>query len=316
MRSTGHRPAGGQLPWLAALLLAPVTVAAVWCLPAQASFPGRNGRLALALGAPAGPGGPTTIVTLNPDGSHMRRLRAGSQPVWTPDGRRIEFVRPRPAPRPGQTASMAAGGTHIRIEAVRDAPGRRPVSTYSTSPDGRHIAYSVRLPHDEADGWALYVARPDGSRARRVLTTHGHYEYLDSIRWSPNGHALVCVEGQSRVWMASVTGHGARVLAGDAHSVIADGPSWSPDGARLLLHLGAPLPDQSGVAVLRFPSPELQLLVPGGGAAVWSPDGRKIAYLVRVDQINSALTVANTDGSDPHVILTAHIDAIDWQPRR
>ena len=150
-------------------------VAAVWCPPAQASFPGRNGTLALALGARAGPGGPTAIVTLNPDGSHMRRLGAGSEPVWTPDGRRIEFVRRRREPRPGQTPSMAADGTHIRIQAVRDAPGRRPVSMYSTSPDGRHIAYSVRLPHNEADGWALYVARPDGSRARRVLTTHGHY---------------------------------------------------------------------------------------------------------------------------------------------
>jgi Tol biopolymer transport system component len=210
---------------------------------------------------------------------------------------------------------MAADGTQLRTRAVRDAPGRRPVFIYSTSPDGRRIAYSVRLPHGESDGWALYVARPDGSRTRRVITTHGHYDYLESIRWSPDGHTLVCVEGQFRVWMVSAAGHDARVVAGDPQSVQADGPAWSPDGGRLLLHLGQSDPDLSGVAALRPPSPDLQLLAPHGRAPVWSPDGTKIAYLVSVDQINSALTVANTDGSDPHVVLTAHIETIDWQPR-
>jgi Tol biopolymer transport system component len=316
MRSTAPRAAPGQRRRRAVLFVAPLAVAAMWCVPAQASFPGRNGRLALALGTPAGPGGPTTIATVNPDGSHMRRLRVGAEPVWTPDGRRMEFVRlGGPERRPWEMASMAADGTQLRTHTVRDAQRRRPVLIYSTSPDGRRIAYSVRLPHSEADGWALYVARLDGSRARRVITTQGHYDYLASIRWSPNGRTLACVEGQFRLWTVAATGHAARVLAGDPQSVQADGPSWSPDGERLLLHLGEPVPDLSGVAVLRPPSPDLQLLAAGGRSPVWSPDGTKIAYLVPVDQINTALTVANSDGSDPRVILTAHIDAIDWQPR-
>jgi hypothetical protein len=317
MRSTAHRAAPGQLRCLAAWFLAPWVIAVLWCLPAQASFPGRNGRLALALGTPAGPGGPTTIVTLRTDGSHMRRLGAGADPVWTPDGRRIEFVRQRTEPRPWQTASMAADGTHVRSHVVRDAPGGRPVFIYSTSPDGRQIAYSVRLPHNEADGWALYVARRDGSRAHRVITTRGHYDDFGSIRWSPNGRNLLCVEGQFRVWIVSATGHDAHVLAGgDPEFVRGDGPSWSPDGGRVLLRQdSSAMPGQPGVVVLRPPSADLQLLAPRGRAPVWSPDGTKIAYLVAVDQINSALTVANSDGSDPRVILTAHIDAIDWQPR-
>lgn len=61
--------------------------------PAQASFPGRNGRIAFT--APSSAMG-LDVVTVAADGSGRVRLTTtgdASSPAWSREGRRIAFVR-------------------------------------------------------------------------------------------------------------------------------------------------------------------------------------------------------------------------------
>src|SRR4051794_20438322 len=82
------------LTLLAAVLTATAGVAAV---PAHASFPGANGRIAFDSGRA---GGTQNIFTVRPDGSDVRQLTflvagqgGASQATWSADGRSLAFAR-------------------------------------------------------------------------------------------------------------------------------------------------------------------------------------------------------------------------------
>ena len=70
-------------------------------LPASASFPGKNGRIAFVLGP--------DIYTMNPDGSDIRQLTnlgpdsSAFWESWSPDGKLIVFNEYRPPDFLGQT---------------------------------------------------------------------------------------------------------------------------------------------------------------------------------------------------------------------
>jgi hypothetical protein len=76
--------------WLAAILIA----FAVAAPPAQAAFPGQNGKIAFVVSG--------DIWTMNPDGSDRTQLTSGPAtddlPSWSPDGQKILFLREVPSP--------------------------------------------------------------------------------------------------------------------------------------------------------------------------------------------------------------------------
>src|SRR5215210_950173 len=90
------------------------------------------------------------VHVLDRPGKASRRLVAGSQPDWSPNGHRLVYRTPR-----GEIALVAADGSRHR--SLRTT-GWEP----SFSPDGRWITYANRR--------AIYVIRARGSSPRRVAS--------------------------------------------------------------------------------------------------------------------------------------------------
>ena len=145
-----------------------------------------------------------------------------SEPSWGPNGRRI----------------VAAGGPGL----VELTPGGRLVRGLRLpgsliqprwSPDGRRIAYlALRCEAVSVDPACadLWVVRPDGTVHRRLslegVDTTQNYGWLYS--WAPGGQRIVFVSQKGLVVVDVDTG--AKRLLALTRGVLAQDPSWSPDG--------------------------------------------------------------------------------------
>jgi Tol biopolymer transport system component len=120
-------------------------------------------------------------------GAERRIVRNADQPDWSPDGKKLAFVR-------GKNIWVVdrTGGAPRRV--IRN--GLQP----RWSPTGDRIAF-VRRTRIEED---VYIARADGSAVHRV-------GYGDSVAWSPGGDELAVAEFRAIVRMRP-DGTGRRVI--------------------------------------------------------------------------------------------------------
>jgi Tol biopolymer transport system component len=157
------------------------------------------------------------LYVVNSDGSGLRnltsKLAAGghpgagpaSDPAWSPDGRKLAFVR----------LNASLGEPIYVVQA--DGSGLRnltpkPVGTYAApawSPDGRKIAFVS----DRDGNSEIYVMNADGS-GQRSLTRNPAYDADPA--WSPDGRKLAFVsnrDGSYGVYIMNTDGSGPRRLA-------------------------------------------------------------------------------------------------------
>jgi dipeptidyl aminopeptidase/acylaminoacyl peptidase len=143
----------------------------------------------------------------------------------------------------------------------------------SYSPDGTLIAYESGTP---TDGQALWLARADGSDARRLTT--GNYYDIGNFEHSGLGFA------------------------------------WSPDGTSVLFAAGDDQAQDLYVIGIDQKGPERQITTSplNDYGATYSPDGRHIAYLVSPPSDFGTLMIANSDGSDAHPALEGPTQTFQW----
>jgi Tol biopolymer transport system component len=264
------------------------------------------------------PDGPREVHVMNADGSGQRNLTEAwgreLSPIWSPDWRRILFLRNPCASVRGtctditQIYRMNADGTGRRRLArgvtYRQISGQF-VSEYRAtptwSPDGRRIAFVS----DRSGSAEVYVMSADGSGQRR-LTRHAKPKEL---AWSPDGRMLAFGShargGPRDVYVMNADGTGLLNLTPGPGG--GEALSWSPDGRKIGFRS---LRDGSGeIYVVNVDGTGLRRLthltrnpVSSGGttwsAPAWSPDGQKILF-VRVGwgNSNSEILVMNADGS-------------------
>ena len=253
-------------------------------------------------------GGDIELWVMNPDGSGQRTLtRKASDshaPVWSPDARRIAFVRHRrgaPLPRGGRAENQdiyvinADGSGERRLTSG-------PVQSIfpAWSPDGRKIAFTRATPRRTLGvrRWHtdLYLMNADGSGQRRL--TSGAPPQWGPV-WSPDGRKIA-FRSDSDIYVINADGSGQRRLTSSPADELF--PAWSPDG-RKIAFTGA----TDNVPAVQEPLWEVYVINADGSdkqklarglSPVWSPDGRKIAYERHgVHLMNAEVHVMNADGT-------------------
>jgi Tol biopolymer transport system component len=228
-------------------------------------------------------------------------------PAWSPDGRTIAFVSWRDGN--GEVYAMNADGSSPRNLTRQPANDVRP----AWSPDGRSIAFvSSRNRQSE-----IYVMNADGSGKRSLARNRANDDLptwspdrLDLPTWSPDGRRIAFLRPATRRY--KMPGPRDVIRRGyHLYVVNADGSElrnltsnwtyprqvtqvvWSRDGRTIYFRPYLVRTDGSGARRLPY--------IPR--TAVWSPDGRRIAFAAKGPEpppssaSHTDIYVMNADGS-------------------
>jgi Tol biopolymer transport system component len=251
------------------------------------------------------------IYSMRQNGSGVTRLTTDSlwdsQPRWSPDGKRIAFLRRYPAPAyPFDRHQLEVmdwnGANPLRLtdDLGNDSP--------SWSPGGSRVSL-VRTTNTFPELWTINA---DGTSPALVADTLDVFE----ISWTPQD-TFLGVDGFGIVqFNADGTGR-SRILSlnlGTVHEVY---PRMSPDGTRIVFHWWGPSGSDSQIYVVNSDGTELQKLTDTSGQKwppVWSPDGSRIAFTWGALN-RAAIFTMNSDGSDQvEVYLDMRDDFVgDWR---
>jgi len=299
------------------LLICTLTLAELPSASAQSAlWTSSNGLLAFRSDRDGDP----EVFTLEATGENPVSLTendgiADSQPAWSPDGRRIGYVR----------KSRGQGGSDLWVMTSEGKGRARITSTLvperdpSWSPDGTRIVYAART--RVRGPFRIFVAKADGG-ARAQLTTQPAGSVDRSPVWSPDGTKIAFMSdrdgGFPEIYVMNADGTGEHALT--ANSVIDANPSWSPDGTRLAVERCCAkgtsdiftIDVLTGIETNLTSSASFMDFDPS-----WSPDGTTIAFVsFQIDEGNIDIWSIHPDGTfltrlteDPAPDLSP-----DWQP--
>lgn len=255
------------------------------------------------------------VLALSPDGRHLAFLRTtaeapprllgvgvvgvetgrrlelpGTSVAWTRKGDRLAVADP--AEGAVSVVEVPSMETRVMTKTPRaEDPYNQP--SLAWSPDGRRLAYTTA--ESEGPTTSIWVV-PAGGGDPRLAVTDG--EGCASLLpfWAPDGRLAwrltnVNDPAGTRHYVQEADGK-VRELGGGAPLDAAGGPSWSPDGARIVFARTVDPTEATGVSTtdlweLDVASGEMRRLTDAGdasgevvwsstGGTVWLTDGRRL----------------------------------------
>jgi len=202
-----------------------------------------------------------------------------SYPVWSPDGRRIAFLRDTGDSMAIYTMPWPGGQERklIDLRGVYWAAGFE-VPSLSWSPDGQRLAFAEKLAEDEPA--RLVEVSLDTGKTRSLADPPANTQGDLYPTFSPDGRLLafarsaVGVFGGWDVWVQSADGGGdARQVTRGRYSSLT-GLEWMPDGSEILITT-----IERGEGIFRVPlSGGDPTPVLGAGAGYPSVRGMRLVY--------------------------------------
>jgi Tol biopolymer transport system component len=282
----------------------------------------------------------TSLYTVRPDGTHLRRLTVpptlqalggDSGPTWAPRGWRVVFERNLPYWGSDRMRLMSVPVTGGAATALTSGPFD---AMPSFSPDGRRIAFTRVQQSLVAPSAGLFTVDRSGRHLAPLLS-----DGIDlSAAWSPDGRTIAFSRlaspdrplGEATLYLADASGANMRQLGGaPVHGV---SPAWSPDGSRLAFVSFA---DENGPACDAAscpPSGELYVVGADGSGLTrlthsradeehpsWSPDGGRIAFasgfsLRRQGHARWLMVIRATGGRATRIGRFAGVLDPSWSP--
>jgi TolB protein len=265
--------------------------------PAQATFPGKNGRLVFQ--RPIGK--QSDLFTVKPNGRALHRLTRTrlfeDRAEWSSDGRRLVFAGSNLSGSREEIWTMSASGRQRRALTSFGSISAAP----AWSPDGRIAFFTLSdfpPPASEEDPpppAEIHSMTADGDDQQRLTNDD---EIQTDPSWSPDGSTIAYIhwcevpgeEGafDLALYLMNRDGTGQRPLLDCSAKRFISNANWSPDGRRIVFEVATARPRgrsgadwQSDIAVINADGTGLRRLTRSAALEthpVWSPDGRRIAF--------------------------------------
>jgi Tol biopolymer transport system component len=279
---------------------------------ASASYPGRNGRIAVVDVAKSVRHYATTV---NPDGSEVRAFALGTAAetiAASPDGRRLAFSRQYKRRGSWATGIFVADATGHGAHRIVDE-GQEP----AWAPDGRRLVYHGRA--------GIYTTTVAGHQQRALRGAQG--PDVSRPRWSPDDRQIAFLRSKGRVTeLVSVGGGGGRLRVlyhPPFKEGFVDNYDWSPDGRFLVLTVVDATAEAGGgwMSIIRSDGSGARRLTRNAfGHVSWSPDGRLIAAqcLSSPPAVEAGICTLDTRGRHLRRVLGSDhgdVRSITWFPR-
>ena len=310
-----------------AALAASMVVLGATMTPAQATLPGKNGKIAFThTFHNITPGREGTevisdIYTVNPDGTNQTNLIADSSYItadtstsvseggaaWSPDGARIAFV----SSFDSKSDIYVADADGSNPKRLTNNEGRFQ-AVGSWSPDGAKMVLSC-LPSASYD---VCTMDADGSNLTQ-LTTKGEYE---EPNWSPDGKKIAFESASGGIYTMNPDGSNRTLaIAGG------DQPDWSPDGTKIAYRRYPSGQSHSDTFIANADgSNPVNLTARIGNTSdeavpAWSPDGTKIAFASNLHEYDAdSYEIYVIDANGRNLKRLTHGTGTnydpDWQP--